>query len=127
MKRIVRVAGQLLLIGVVFVAGALTVILNRPHVEHVKVEIRNGSGKDINEIELIEAHGAILKIPGLPSRETIKTGFYYPGETSYSLRVVFKDNTVLKGGGKYVEPGYSVIETIKQAEIKSEYKSVYAP
>lgn len=127
MKRIAKIAGLVLLLCVVFAAGALTVMLNRPHVDFVNVEVRNNSGKDIKEIELIEAHGTILKIPGLPSQKTIKTGFYYPGETGYSLRVVFNDNTALKGGGLYVEPGYSVIETIKHAEIKSEYKSIYSP
>jgi hypothetical protein len=127
MKHIAKIAGLVLLLGVVFAAGALTVILNRPHVDFVKAEVRNNSEKDIKEIELIEARGTILKIPGLPSQKTIKTGFYCPGETGYSLRVVFNDNTVLKGGGLYVESGYSVIETIKQAEIKSEYKSIYSP
>jgi hypothetical protein len=127
MKHITKIAGLLLMAGVAFVAGAFTVIVNRPHVDIVTVEIRNQSKQDIKEIELIEAHGTTLKIPGLPSQQTIRTGFYYPGETGYSLRVVFKDNTELKGGGQYVEPGYSVIETIKQKEIKSEYRSLYSP
>jgi len=125
MKRIAKVVGLLLMVGVAFIAGAITVIVNRPQAQMVTVEIRNNSEKGIKEIELREAHGTTLKIPGLPARKSITSGFYYPGETGYSLRVVFSDNTELKGGGQYVEPGYNVIETITNTEIKSEYKSLY--
>ena len=127
MKRLAKVVGLLLIVGVAFVAGAITVAVNQPQAQVVTVEIRNNSEKDIKEVELNEAHGTTLKIPGLPARKSITSGFFYPGETSYSLRVVFKDNTEIKGGGLYVEPGYSVVETIRETEIKSEYKTLFKP
>src|SRR5256885_1753101 len=104
MMKAFKVVAVLLLVTISFVAGAVTYALNQPRVMSVTVELRNNSGKDIAEIELKEGHGTALKLPGLPSAQSTITAFYYPGETSYSLRVAFTDGRVLEGGGNYVEP-----------------------
>lgn len=47
--------------------------------------------------------------------------FFPGGENAYTLKVYFVGDKTVEGGGGYVEPGYSMKETIYETKIQTEY------
>jgi hypothetical protein len=103
---------------VVAITAAWMLLRDRPAVE---VQVRNASQRPIASVQLIHEAGEVTS--GAIAVGAVTTlGFDARGETSFKLRVRFRDGSALVGGGGYAEPGYRFSETVTDEGISSETK-----
>jgi hypothetical protein len=84
----------------------------------VCIKIINESGYKIKLLEL-KHERSIKNIVNLKNRAEEYTSIYCPGEGSYTIKVVFDDNKIVKSKGNYIEGGYRMAEIIHRDNIKS--------
>lgn len=90
----------------------------------VTVTLKNNSSKEIESVRIVHEEGVEL-VEHIAPGSSKQGRFYATGETSYSLFVRFADGSSVKGGGGYVESGYSMTEHISSAEIMSDFDLGY--
>lgn len=87
-----------------------------------EVTIRNDSGQEIRDLRLILSKGSVFQVDNLKAGDKKKLRFFVQGENGFHLIVRFRDAREIAGEG-YLESGYRVTESIREAGIRSEYKT----
>ena len=109
---------------IIFVLGVLSggflISASKPSLNAVVVELKNISKEHIEQITLVHEEGSI-EICNIPTGEIRDFAFFPHGESSYSVKVLFKNGTLLNGPKSYVEPGYVMETTITDAKVTNEY------
>jgi len=110
----------------ILVLGFALAIFAFPHLIgqtlFVTIEVINSAKKDINEIRIICPEKNYVQLfENLPKGDKVVLDFHAPGESTYSLKIIFADKSELIGKPHYVEPGYKVTATIFNDKIKSDY------
>ena len=113
-----------ILIGLA-VAAALPVcfvafLASRP-ISPVTVIVRNGSGRAIEAVRLEHDRG-IEVLESLEPSESKTIRFTAGGETSYTLRVRFRDGSEVRSNPQYAESGYEFTETVRDSGIESDVR-----
>ena len=121
MRNAPKFAALATLVLVSFCAGVVTGAIFHPGLPIVSVRLQNAANQAIASVQLEHEHGS-LTVASIAPGDSRKVYFHAPGESSYRIRVVFADGHPVAGGAGYVEPGYSVTETISETEIKSDYR-----
>ncbi len=101
-----------------FAAGLLTDALRPKESPFIGIDLINRSSQDIESIH-IRNENRVELVENIPANQSKRAKFYCPGESSYSLVVVFKDGTRLSGGGGYIEPDDGLSATISDKSIES--------
>jgi hypothetical protein len=78
--------------------------LNAVPKEHVKVIIRNHSGKEIKLLRLIHEQG-IIKVRNIEVNDSVNIIFRSIGENSYKISINFGTDSVFSSRGNYIESG----------------------
>lgn len=92
--------------------------------DDVCVVLKNRSGRNIKLLELKYGRGK-KEIRNLADNENANISFNSPGESSYSLNVIFEDGCTLKSGGTYIEGGYKITEVIHRDRIETKFADLY--
>ena len=121
MSRLLKWFGIAFIGAVAFVAGAL-VAMERGWMQPAAViEIENRSGQGARKLEIKYEGSAASSTTSLPppsASGTIRFPFYVRGEGTYSVHVVLGDGTSLSSDKRYVEPGYRMVENIRESRIE---------
>lgn len=112
---------NLLIASIMFGLGMIIGLSIPDSTPIVEVLVKNDSGQDIEVVYVTHENGISL-LEGLAKEESKKVHFYSSGETSYFLKVTFKDGRKLASKERYAEADYKIVEMIKDSEIESIFK-----
>jgi hypothetical protein len=90
----------------------------------VCVNLINRSGHNIKLLTLTHERGK-NEITNLAYDKVANITFNSPGESSYTITVVFDDGKIIKSNGAYIEGGYKMTEIINRDNIKSDIGGLY--
>jgi len=115
----VRGARRAVVIAVGLLGGLLVGWLALRPAAAVTVTVKNESAKPIASARLEHRLGLVL-VENVAPGEARTIRFAAGGETSYALRVRFADGSVVGNRPQYAESGYSFVETVTEAGIKTD-------
>lgn len=120
MNRRKRVLLITLAIPAALAVGGVAFLALRPTAP-VTVTIRNSSDKPIAAVRLEHERGVEV-VEDLAPTESKTIRFIAGGETSYTLRVRFRDGSEVSSNPQYAESGYEFTQTVSNSGIESDVR-----
>jgi hypothetical protein len=124
LRRLLRAAVVLTVVGVVYGLGVATAVFLGFGDSAAFVELHNPHGYPIQAVEVSYSCGSrqiTLTDSQPPKRSTIGYGLSLCGDGSYRIQVTHENGSLLNSKGAYVQPGYRMIETIEGNRIETTY------
>lgn len=116
----------LLVLAAGFLFGYRTAVMIQAGAPLVTVRVVNESGKTVAPFRLMYGN-SVVTVDELADGASYLARFYAPAETSYRVEADFADGTLIEAGPRYIEPGISAIETIKESEITTMFTARFIP
>ena len=86
----------------------------------IRIELDNESGFNIDTIKIFNNEtGSFYQ--GVKNEDNTIIYFEKSGESTYYLNIIFENGKSLKSNTVYVEPGYSMKETVYSDSISTQY------
>ena len=95
-------------------------LASRP-IRPVTVIVRNDTERTIEAVRLEHERGVEV-VENVAPTESKTIRFMAGGETSYTLRVRFRDGSEVSGHPQYAESGYEFTETVSDSGIESDVR-----